>query len=230
MGFYDNVVWYLKRKRRKANVRAGGYSQYGQDVVVMELLGHPAHGVFVDIGANDGVSFSNSLLFEQQGWTGICIEPNPVIYESLAKNRACNLVNACIAGEDSNVTFLVVEGSGNMLSGIREFCDAHHLNRIDKEIRKNGGGTRTIEIEALSPATLLSRYDVREIDYLSIDTEGCEMEILKRFDFTKVPTKVIGVENSTRSPVFANYLAIYGYRLAKCVGCDEIYVHSSISL
>ena len=217
------LYWYIQRKQRKKNIRKGGHSQYGQDLTVYDLLGQLDNGVFLDIGANDGVSLSNSLLFEEKGWTGVCIDPHPVIFETLKTKRHCHLLNACIADEDGMVNFLVVEGKSNMLSGILEFLDERHRTRIDKEIVETGGSKRTIEIEALSPQTLLKRFEIDWVDYLSIDTEGCELAILKTFDFQKTPVQIIGVENGTRSPELFRYLCSVGYTLIKCVGCDEIY-------
>jgi len=223
MPFTGLLHWFIQRKRRKSNIRSGGYSQYGQDITVSELLGSPSQGVFLDIGANDGRLLSNSLLFEERGWTGICVDPHPVVFESLKKNRTCHLVNACIAAKDGVVNFLAVEGPANMLSGILEFCDTHHMERIEKEIEQHGGTTKTVPIEALSPETLCTRFGIQQIDFLSIDTEGCELPILKSFDFEKVPVRVISVENGNRSPDIFRYLTSKGFHLVKCVGCDEIY-------
>lgn len=225
MLFKDSYLHcFIQRKLRKNNITTEGHSQYGQDVAVYEILNKPSYGVFLDIGANDGVTFSNSLYFEQKGWTGICVEPHPTIFKQLSENRQCNLLNACIASSDSTVDFLSVEGPGNMLSGIMQYLDQSDLDRIDKEIAQHGGHTQEIQIEALSPETLLKRFNITEIDYLSVDTEGCELSILKVFDFDKTPVKVIGVENGSRSPELFNYLIQQGYQLKKCVGCDEIYV------
>ena len=104
--FQTKAYWYLKRKLRKKNCRNDGYSQYGQDQVVFELLGKPKTGVFIDIGANDGLTFSNSFLFEEKGWQGICIEPHPTIFSELQNTRKCHCVNACIADKDGWVDFL----------------------------------------------------------------------------------------------------------------------------
>lgn len=218
------LYWYLQRKRRKSNIRHKSYSQYGQDLVALELLDNPSHGVFLDIGANDGVSFSNSLLFEERGWTGICVEPHPIIFKTLQEKRNCHLVNACISSSDSMVDFLVVEGPSHMLSGIAQHIDERHQKRIEKDIEKGGGTTRKIQIEALSPKTLLERFTIEKVDFLSIDTEGCELPILKNFDFTKTDVRCISVENGTRSSDIFSYLTSVGYVLERCVGCDEIYI------
>lgn len=223
---HSTLYWYLQRKRRKSNIRGGGHSQYGQDLWAFDLLGRPEHGVFLDIGANDGVSLSNTLMFEEKGWTGICVEPHPGIFERLQASRACHLVNACIDAQDGKVDFMVVDGAGHMLSGIERFFDARHHRRIDEAIATAGGSKRRLTIEALSPASLLARFALEAVDYLSLDTEGCELGILKNFDFERTPVKLIGVENGKRSPDLFRYLTSVGYRLESCVGCDEFYLKS----
>ena len=157
MSTLRNISWYLKRKRRKANSRNDGHSQYGQDVTVYELLGKPQTGFFLDIGANDGKTFSNSLLFEENGWEGICVEPHPEIFKQLDAHRKCHLINACVSDTDGIVKFMMIEGPENMLSGIVDFFDDHHMERIQKGLKKNGGSTTLIEIESPTPATILER-------------------------------------------------------------------------
>ena len=139
------LYWYLKRKMRKSNIRTGVYSQYGQDSYALQLLQNPATGTFLDIGANDGVSLSNSLHFEELGWQGICVEPHPVIFQDLQEKRKCNLVNACISDRDELVDFIVVDGPSHMLSGISQFMDNGHKDRIDREIKQHGGSKRTTD-------------------------------------------------------------------------------------
>lgn len=168
-------------------------------------------------------------MFEEKGWTGICVEPHPVIFEKLEEIRHCHLVNACIADEDRLVDFLVVEGESHMLSGIHEFLDERHRARIDKEVAEMGGNKRVIEIEALSPKTLLMRFGIDRVNYLSIDTEGCELAILKAFDFKRTHVDIIGVENGSRSPEIFRHLKTVGYSLVICVGCDEIYRRTKIA-
>ena len=222
----SRLYWYLKRKRRKKNISHQGYSQYGQDLACLELLQEIDSGTFIDIGANDGLTGSNSLLFEKKGWQGICVEPHPLIFAKLKDVRNCNCLNACITDKDSMADFLAVHGAANMLSGIESFMDQRHIERIDQEIAKEGGSTERIEIEALSPSTLINRFSLSKIDFLSVDTEGCELPILKSFLSESIipKPKVICVENGSRTSSLFEYLTTVGYKLYKCVGCDEIYL------
>ena len=230
MNFFrkSRLHWHIKRKFRRYNKVSGSPSQYGQDQVVFDLLNKPESGIFIDIGANDGINFSNSLFFEQKKWKGVCVEPHPVIFRKLSSVRSCDCLNACVANNDSTIDFLVVEGSGSMLSGIPAFFSPRHMQRIDEEISAKGGQKRFVSVEAITPKELLDRFNINEIDYLSIDTEGCELMILKLFDFSKTDVKVIGVENGSRTSELFDYLTSVGYALHKCVGCDEIYLNSRL--
>ena len=115
------------------------YSQYWQDNCINILFWGKKKGVFLDIGAHNGISLSNTYFFEKEKkWRGICIEPNPEIFKELQANRNCILENCCISGDESLVTFRKVNGPGNMLSGILDFFDAKHISRIENWI--NGFG------------------------------------------------------------------------------------------
>lgn len=220
----SKLYWHFSRRLRKSNIQKGSYSQYGQDLVVAELFSGFEEGTFVDIGANDGSTFSNSLLFEERGWHGICIEPHPSIFKILQGNRSCNLVNCCIAERDGTVDFLVVDGPANMRSGILHSLKPADLKLIDEEIERFGG-TKTIkQIESISPKSLLQRFKLERIDFLSIDTEGHGLQILKKFDFKEVEIKVISIENEGTPDIF-KYMSENGFELYKTVGCDEIYVN-----
>ena len=114
-------------------------SQLSQDKIVDEYLGGKRSGVFVDVGAYDGVTFSNTLMLERdRDWTGVCIEPLPDICAELRKNRRCVCVEACIGNrEEEAVEFLAVESEAawtRMLSGVLSEYDPRHLARVDVEL------------------------------------------------------------------------------------------------
>jgi hypothetical protein len=83
------------------------HSQLGQDKFVVEILRGMRGGFFLDSGASDGVTSSNTKLLEDSfGWKGICIEPNEDFYRALVKNRRCVCVNCCLYDRDSEVGFV----------------------------------------------------------------------------------------------------------------------------
>ena len=77
------------------------YSQYGEDYLICAFFQAKRSGVFIDVGAFDGKHLSNTYMLEQQGWTGICVEPHPEFFRRLQQNRPqSHCVNvACVADE-----------------------------------------------------------------------------------------------------------------------------------
>jgi FkbM family methyltransferase len=227
-------AWYRARTRHvpdvtrpAAELRAAGFpSQYGQDRFVVERLGGRREGVFFEVGAHDGVTFSNTWALERRfGWTGIAVEPSPAAYALLRRNRGCTVVHGCISAAAGTARFLDIEGPAAMLSGLVAHYDPRHLARIDRELEAGGGRRREVEVPCFTVAGLAAAHGLRRIDYLSIDTEGGELEILQSIDFAALDVNLISVENNYGDPRFRRLLARAGFRLAARLACDEIYQH-----
>lgn len=211
-------------------LRKQGYnSQYGQDKLVAEtLLPGLRQGVFVDIGAHDGVSLSNTLYFEQKlGWTGVAIEPNPSVFEKLKRNRRCVTINAGVAKQTSRQKFRVVTGYAEMLSGLVTEYDQRHEERIAREVSERGGEVKEIEIDCWNFNELMQRQGITKIDYMNIDVEGAEWAIVSGIDWDALPIRVVGVENNYKERRVLHFLKERGYRIVYFAG-DEFYVKDGI--
>jgi FkbM family methyltransferase len=206
------------------------FSQHKQDEVLDKVIFQgKKKGFFLDIGANDGVTYSNTYFQEiNREWTGICVEPLPDTFRKLKESRRCILENCAVGKSDGHATFLAIEGYGEMLSGLKNNYTKKHLERIDSEIATYGGNKKEIEIVTKNVNTMLASHGVKHIDYCNIDTEGSELTILKAIDFSKVQIDVITVE--------ANYdwdrfklrllLTFKGYKYICSLGNDMVFVHS----
>jgi len=207
----------------------GYYSQFGHDKWVVEsLLPHVKKGVFVDVGAHDGVSFSNTLRLEQLGWKGMAIEPIPHIYEKLIKNRTCTTIQGCIGPKEGLAKFRLIKGYSEMLSGLIDEYDERHLKRIQKEVDLYGGEVEDIEVKCYNFNSLMNSHGITKIDYLSVDTEGAEFKILKSINFKKIKISVIGVENSYHTPKIPLLLHRNGLVLHSKIGDDEFYINKQL--
>ena len=168
-------------------------SQAGQDKIINEFFFRSKNkGYFIDIGAYDGVMGSNSLYFERfLNWDGIAIEPSKIQFEKLKLNRKCHLINKAIATEEKEVEFLEVEEGYTQMSGI--------LNEkyISEETIKKDPRSKTKKIIITTTTFDKNITADKEIDYLSLDIEGGEMELLDSIDFKKYNIKVISVENNS---------------------------------
>ena len=153
-------------------------------------------GVFVDVGAWDGVVFNNTLFFERErGWTGLNIEPLPDLYAKLSVNRPlCRNINVAIADRDGEGEFLAISGDTSMLSGLKENYDARHLKRIDQETTALKTETTVLQVPIKRLDTLFRETGVQRVHYLSIDAEGSEFPVLRSIDFGYTYIDVIGLE------------------------------------
>ena len=136
-------------------------------------------GFFVDVGAYDGYTGSNTYLLEKHGWTGACIEPNIIPYEKLVIMRNCRCYNLALSDTDCIKEFNQVTGYAEQLSYIDG--PEEHSKRVINEINKHGGQVKKINIECKRLDSIISR----SIDYLSIDAENHELSILKGINFDK---------------------------------------------
>jgi FkbM family methyltransferase len=208
------------------------YSQWKQDYYMNEVIfKNKSNGFFVDIGAHDGISFSNSYYFEKNlGWKGICIEPHPVVFEKLKQNRYCYLENVAISNENKEMKFLKIDGAPEMLSGLVDNYDPRHIERIGKEAILDGGSIDIINVQCVSLSSLLDKYNVQEVDYLSIDVEGAELSILKGIDFNKCLIKYITIEDNypDTSQEWHNILLSNNFEVIQILGHDYVYKNKVI--
>lgn len=98
------------------------FSQIGEDKYVdQKIFNGKSNGIFIDIEAHDGKTFSNSYFFEKyRNWTGICVEPLPVIYKKLKKNRFALTIKACIGEKEAEQDFYEVSGDDNLNQPLEE--------------------------------------------------------------------------------------------------------------
>lgn len=164
------------------------YSQLGQDIFVLLTLNFKKNGYFVDFGATDGIQINNTYLLETQyEWNGIVCEPSINYYSALSSNRKCHIENKC-----------VYKKSGELVEFMD--CDARELSTIVGYDNDKWSWNRvkniTYKVETISLDDLLDKYNAPEtIDYISIDTEGSELNILEAFSFNR-NISIITVEHN----------------------------------
>jgi FkbM family methyltransferase len=174
-------------------------SQYEQDKILEEnVFKGFKNGIFIDVGAHDGVTINNTLYFQKNhNWTGINIEPIKTVYDKLVVNRPNDInLNCAISSTDGKDEFVINEGYTEMISGLRNTYDERHMTRLYSELNNFGGKTRTIIVDTKRLETVCDEHNVKHIHYLSIDVEGAEFEVIKSINFDKVFIDVIDFENN----------------------------------
>lgn len=201
------------------------YSQLGQDKFIDEYFQEKKEGIFVDIGAHDGIRFSNTYFFEKyRGWTGLCVEPGPKEFKNLCLNRPNSInVNACVSNYNGSSMYNYIEGYSMMLSGLIENYDSNHKQRIKNEIEKYEGKFTIISSEVYALQYLLEKHNILKIDYCSIDTEGSELKILESIDFEKSKIQILNLENNYKDERINQILSKNSYKLIKTIGTDYFF-------
>ena len=180
-------------------------------------------GFFIDIGAHDGKSINCTYFLEKHlEWSGVCVEPLKRRYDELVVNRPRSIcLNKAVYSREGFVKFRDITGYNEMLSGIEDSYDPNHEIRI---IHQLGDGTmKTIEVPCITLNSILEDNNIKSVDYLKIDTEGSELDILKSLDFSLADIKCIDIENNY-STNFQGFLEEKGYKLLWKNFIDEVYI------
>ena len=167
-------------------------AQQFQDMYVIHKLNSKRDGFFVEFGAASGVNLSNTYLLEKQlGWKGILAEPFPVWHDSLASNRNVAIDHRCVwSRSGEQLEFLGTEKNP-------EFATLLSFRDLDGHGETRSLSQNVFTVETVSLNDLLEQHSAPQgIDYLSVDTEGSEFEILSHFDFQRYRPLVITVEHN----------------------------------
>lgn len=184
-------------------------SQLRQDLFVLSEAECKKGGYFVEFGATNGIDLSNTYLLETEfSWTGILAEPARVWEKQLTTNRPNTSIETLCVWKDSNSRLTFNETDGAELSTIDIFSD--------KDLHRNTRlAGRKYEVQTISLNDLLIKHrSPKHIDYLSIDTEGSEYDILKAFNFNEFSIGIITVEHNytpQRELIF-DLLTSHGYK------------------
>ena len=178
-------------------------------------------GFFIDIGAYDGVTISNTYSLEEIGWKGICIEPVPNVFEKLIQNRKCECINAAVSHLDT-MDNKFIQTKGGRSGFTRNMSPAKQI-AAEKE-----GIIAEINVKSITFDAAMSNYKSEYIDFMSIDVEGSELEILKTINFNKYKFGLIAVENNqTRQKgdeQLRPFMKSRGYKVLLNVGVDILFI------
>ena len=201
------------------------HSEAGQDVWLEEnVFRGRRNGVFFEAGALDGILHSNSLFFERErGWSGLLVEANPSLISHLCANRPnSGVFPGALWSEKGYSHFEQINGGLFGWSGLLVARDDATLKKVRTHIPVNarpivGVPTYTLEY-------VLDYAGMKSIDYLSLDIEGAELEVLKDFPFPKYDIDVIGVEDNAGDNIaLADLLRGNGFEHLVRIGNDEIW-------
>jgi len=184
---------YIKPKHQEllSSIAYKCKSQLGQEIFALIENDFKRDGYFIEFGATDGLELSNTHLLEKEfGWTGILAEPAKIWHEELQKNRSCNIDTQCVWSKSGEVLSFHESDTAvlSTVNSLRTIADGN------KDYRLEG---KQYDVQTISLEDLLKKYSApKRIDYLSIDTEGSEYEILSNFNFDAYDIRVITCEHN----------------------------------
>lgn len=200
------------------------YSQFGEDKVLFEIFQRKTTGVCVEVGANNGVDDSTSLFFEKIGWKCILIEPDPSLCQKIREARKALIYEYAASNGNGVTTLYVVEGAARSdgLSTISINKEAHG------RIKSFGFKSRPVRVQTMTLDNILIDAQIDgHIDFISIDVEGHEKEVLEGFSLIKWKPKIMLVEDNSNfeNNVINNYLRKFGYVRFRRTGVNDWYTH-----
>lgn len=197
------------------------HAQNREDIILSGFFMNVKNGFYVDVGANDPSADSVTKHFYEKGWSGINIEPIKSLYEKLqeARPRDINL-NLGISNKSGKIKF-------------REYKKYHGLSTFDaamqKDYDKNEGDKNLkdfveYEVEVKTLKQVFDEQQTRTINFLKVDVEGYEYEVLEGNDWKKYRPQVICIESNHISKDWRPRLTENGYKLCFNDGLNDYYI------
>lgn len=214
-----------------AKTDAQSHGQFGEDRILQEIFGEQAEGYCVEIGAYDGHTGSASYLFEKRGWHCLLVEPIPALVEQIRKQRACTVVNCAASDKEGTASFFVAENFEEM-STLELTPD-----RLEW-ITEVGGSVKEITVRTATLDSLLAEAGFSEIQFITIDVEGHELEVLEGFTLEKYKPRIVIIEDNSASddprarggdPRVGRHMSEHGYVHFRRTGVNEWYAQKSDS-
>ena len=180
--------------------------------LVWEFFGCRRNGVFVECGANHPVNFNQTYFLEQQGWTGVLIELHPELCALLRAHRPNSKVIEAAVGSPAQTGVVEVR-----------LAQAHGHTSL-----RPGAGIRlseqTLRVSLRTLDSILAESGLARVDFLSIDVEGLEIDVLHGFDLQKWKPQLIFIEDEFENYAKHRCLTARGYKLVRRTSYNNWYV------
>ena len=206
----------------------GSYSQKGEDLIINKYFNFKTHGFYIDVGASHPRTFSNTKLFYDKGWRGINIEPSPDSIDLFSQDRERDTnLNIGIGSQSENALFYEFEAAA-----VSTFSQTKAQMLLDVGYKLR----RTIDIQVYRLKEIMDQYPTSTIDFMSVDTEGFEIDVLQSNDWDKYRPQLLCIEtidfvnllrsgtgDSGRKDSIDKYLLSQGYEEYFSNGLNTLY-------
>ncbi|HSI07552.1 MAG TPA: FkbM family methyltransferase [Rariglobus sp.] len=211
------------------------HAQWGDDLLVWEHFNRSPIGIFLEAGANDPIKLSQTYLLEQQGWTGILIDPVPSCCEALRRVRTRSHVFQNALGGPQHrgkLRLRVPSGCSELTHAVAnggEVGDAEMqaASSIAERRQEASDGDEIIEAGFITIDEALKTAGFDRLDYLSLDLEGFELPALQGLDFSRIRPRVVIIEDRLENLSRHRFMLNKGYKLVRRNGSNNWYVPSN---
>jgi FkbM family methyltransferase len=197
------------------------YGQFGEEKFINTIFPDKTDGICIEVGAYDGRSLSNTLHYEQKGWRALCIEPIPEAFQKCKKIRK-ECYQCCVGENDSDDIDFTIFHLNDNLCAISSLVPDKRLIESHKHLITNVSNTK---VKVRSLTSLLDELNFPlNIDFISIDTENTEFDVLKGININKYNIKLFVIENNYNESMCETYLNPYGYKKINRIGVNDFYL------
>lgn len=201
------------------------FGQWETDRIIEDYFGENYVGVCVEVGAANGIKGSNTLYFEQLGWDALCIEPNPKQFDSLAEHRK-NVAHFAVSDSVGKMSLTIFDvGEKNIMSSLTSLKPDKRLVEAHEHIINDSYNVE-VEVETLPNILEIAQFPTK-IDFISIDTEGTELDVLKGFDFNIYDVTLFVVENNYDDDDIREYMESKGYIRVQRYKINDFYIRKN---
>ncbi len=190
------------------------YSQFYQDYYLDHyIFAGKKNGVFLDVGGNNPIHINNTYFFKlNRNWSGLAFEPMPKMYSKWKEYRAIKCLPVAV-------------GSRN---GESEFCECEddYMSGIVKTVDYNGKVSKRYKVKVLTLKSVFKKYNINHVDFMSVDVEGAELDVLNGIDFNEVVIDYIVIENNKgieKEREIRSFLVMHRYKLKARLWIGEIW-------
>lgn len=189
------------------------YSQNNEEAIIRNYFQGKPPGCFLDLGANDGITLSNTYALAEEGWSGVCVEASPKAFERLQKTHAVNKrVNCFNLAVGCCYEFVTLYESGELL-GTGDVALVSSVNKSELKRWPSVPFTEVI-VQGADVKSIIYLSPFHTFDFISIDIEGSELSILPQINFAELRTSLLCVEfNGKNKPAFDKILLPQGFIL-----------------
>ena len=205
------------------------YAEFNTDKIIREKYFQDLSykGIIVEVGGATPEFLSMSKHFQENGWRSIIIEPNPMFAELQRQSGNEVYQYACSDENKNNVDFTVITQNVETSEGVitDHSFSSLHLKQEYSDLLKTARGfeERKIKVDVKRLGDILDELSINNVDILSIDTEGWEIEVMNGIDVEKTNVKLVVMENLMHCQFYTEYMESIGYSLRERIEYNYIY-------